>query len=169
MLYRFRPALAGADADAIFERQDKDFAVADRAVVPRAAPFDDRVDRRLDEIVVDGDLQLDLAEQIDCDFSAAENFGLALLPAEALDVHDRESDDFHFREGGFNVFQFAGLDDGDDEFHGSNDGFFGGQISPLLIILNPLVPFRNPKIRAQWLKERENSTASRAGWCLSQQ
>src|SRR5690348_13870593 len=60
----FRPAFAGADADAVFQGQDEDLAVADAALGAGPARLHDGVDRRLDEVLVDGDLQLHLAEQV---------------------------------------------------------------------------------------------------------
>src|SRR5947209_951029 len=53
---RFRPALAGADANAVVQRQDENLAVADATLGPGAARLHDRVDRRLDEVFVDGNL-----------------------------------------------------------------------------------------------------------------
>ena len=60
--------------------QDEDLAVAD---LPGPRPGDDRVDRRLDERLVDGDLQLDLAQQAAGLLVAAVDLGDALLPAPA--------------------------------------------------------------------------------------
>src|SRR5262249_7747895 len=68
---RVSAALAGADADAVLEREDKDFSIANFARLARAAPFDDRRNGRLDKIVVDGDLQLHFAEQIHRDLMPA--------------------------------------------------------------------------------------------------
>jgi len=111
---RLRPMFAGADADAIVHRQDEDFSVADLSRLARAAAFDDRVDRRFDKIVVHGNLQLHFAEQIDADFAAAIDFGLPFLSAKALDIHDRQPHDLDFRKGRFDVFQLAGLNNGED-------------------------------------------------------
>jgi hypothetical protein len=68
-------------------------------------------------VIVHRNLKLHLAQEIDRDFPAAEDFGLALLPAEPLHVHDGEAHDLDFGEGGFDVFQLTGLDYGDDELH----------------------------------------------------
>jgi hypothetical protein len=116
-LDRFRAPLARADADAVFERQYKDLAVADFARAAGPAPFNDRVDRRLDEMVVDRNHQLHLPQQIDRDLMAAINLSLPLLPAEALHVHDRQPNDFDFRKGRLHVFKLAGLDNRNDELH----------------------------------------------------
>src|SRR5262249_30196418 len=85
---RFRSALAGADADAVLQRQDEDFAVADAPLRPSAAGLHDGVDGWLDEILVDGDLQLHLAQQVHRQLVAVVDFGVALLSAEALYVYD---------------------------------------------------------------------------------
>src|SRR4051794_39732012 len=81
-------ALASADADAVFQGKDEDLAVADASLRPGAARLHDRVDRRLDEILVDRDLQLDLAEQLGGQLVTAVHLRLPLLPAEALHVED---------------------------------------------------------------------------------
>src|SRR2546421_6584605 len=84
----FRPALAGADAQAVFERQDEDLAVADAPLRPSAAGHHDGVDRRLDEVLIHRNLKLNLAQQVDREFAAAVDLGVSLLPAETLHVDD---------------------------------------------------------------------------------
>src|SRR2546427_8939369 len=74
----FGAALAGADADAVFQGKDEDLAVADAALRPGATCFHDRVDRRLDEVFVDRDLQLDLAQQLGGQLVTAVHFRLPL-------------------------------------------------------------------------------------------
>src|SRR5690348_8697937 len=96
---RFRAALAGADADAVLQRQDEDLAVADATLGPGAAGLHDGVHRRLDEVLVDGDLQLHLAEQVHRQLVAAVHLRVALLPAEALDVDDGQAEDLDLVEG----------------------------------------------------------------------
>src|SRR5438093_9728139 len=88
----FRAAFAGADADAFFQGKDEDFAVADAALGSGAAGLHDGVDGRLDEVLVDCDLQLHLAEQLGGQFMAAVHLRLALLPAEALHVDDGQAE-----------------------------------------------------------------------------
>src|SRR4051812_43578374 len=80
------PALAGPDADAILHRQDENLAIADLAVGAAPARLDDRVDGRLDEILVHGDLELDLPEQVDGHLMPPIDLGIPLLPPEALHV-----------------------------------------------------------------------------------
>ena len=61
----FRTAFTRADAEAILERQDEDLAVTDLALLARPRAFENRLNGRLDELLVDGDLQLDFPQQID--------------------------------------------------------------------------------------------------------
>src|SRR5690606_36822260 len=103
----------------------KNLAIADLAAVAGAAASDDRVVRPFNEGVVHGDLQFNLAKQVHRDLTAAVDLSLPYLPAECFDVHDRQADDFDFREGGFHVFQLAGLDYCDDQLHGGGELFVG--------------------------------------------
>src|SRR5947199_2184282 len=115
MLNRLGPALAGADADAVLQRQDEDLAVADAALRPGAAGLHDGVDGRLDEVLVDGDLQLHLAQQVDGQLVAAVDLGVALLPAEALHVHDGHAEHFDLGQRFFDRVELGRLDDGEGE------------------------------------------------------
>ncbi len=81
---RLAASFARADPDALVHRQHEDLAIADFTFVARAAPLHDRRNRRLDEVVVDGNLELDLAEQVDRNLMATVGLGVAPLPAEAL-------------------------------------------------------------------------------------
>ena len=73
--------LAGADADRALERDDEDLAVADLA---GAAAGAERVDRRLDEVVGDRDLEPDLVGEADLDRGAAVGLDAVELAAVAL-------------------------------------------------------------------------------------
>src|SRR5207249_3538581 len=53
---RLGTAFPGTDANAVLQRQDKDLAVTDAAFGTGTARFHDRVHRRLDEILIDGNL-----------------------------------------------------------------------------------------------------------------
>src|SRR4051794_30157513 len=121
---RLGAALAGPDPDAVVHRQDEDLAIADLAVRPAPARLDDRVDRRLDEVLVDGDLQLDLPEQVHRDLVPPINLGVTLLTPEPLDVGHGEPEDLDLREGFLDRFELGGLDDRDDQLHGG-DGTSG--------------------------------------------
>ena len=97
-LDRFGATFAGTNTDAIVHRQDKDFSIANLTLFAATAAFDDRVDRGLDEFVVHGDLQLDLAEQVDGDLVATISVTLALLSSKSLAVHDGEAKDLDLRQ-----------------------------------------------------------------------
>src|SRR5262249_48474578 len=110
---------AVADADDVFQGDDKDFAVADLAFAAQAAAcaFDNGVDSGLDKVLIDGNVQANFADQIDLHGLAAEIFRVALLAAVALNVGDGEAEDFHFGESLFYGFQPVRLNDGNDQFH----------------------------------------------------
>src|SRR5438105_3316311 len=81
---RVAAAFAGADADAVVERQDEDFAVADLASVAGAGSVHDGLDGRFDECFVDGNFELQLREEPNLNLGAAVNFRVAALsPAAA--------------------------------------------------------------------------------------
>src|SRR5438105_2559006 len=77
----FATSFAGADANAIVERQDEDFAVADLAGLGGAGGVDDGLDGRLDERFVDGNFQLELGQEANLELGAAVDFGIAALTA----------------------------------------------------------------------------------------
>src|SRR5262245_48245150 len=109
------PALAGTDANAVFQRQHKDFAVADLPRGSRAATFDDRVDSRFDKAFIHRDHELHFSQQVHCELIAfVEHLGLPLLPAETLAIHDRQPNNLDLRERLLNVLKLARLNDGND-------------------------------------------------------
>lgn len=116
-LDRVAAAFAGADADALFERQDKDFAVADLAGFAGAAAAKDGVDGRLDEVVVNCDLQLHFAEEIRLELGTAEGFDLAALASKTLAIEHGQAENLDFGERFLNRFEPVGLNDRDDELH----------------------------------------------------
>src|SRR5438552_17866256 len=81
-----RTALAGADADAVFQRQNKDLAVADAALGSGSACVHNRVHGRLDEVFIARNLELNLAKQVYRQLVAAIDLGESFLPAKALNV-----------------------------------------------------------------------------------
>src|SRR5262245_24937094 len=115
---RLRPALPRADADAILQWQNENLAVADAPFRSGAPRFHDGVHRRLDEVLIDGDLQLDLVDQPHRQLMAAVDLRVALLPAEPLHINDRQPKDLDFVQSLFDGLQLGGRDDGVDEFHG---------------------------------------------------
>src|SRR5512144_701254 len=80
-LYRLHAALASAHAYGVFHRGDENFAIADAA---GARSLLDRLDRLLDEGVLDYQLDLHLRQEVDHVFGAPVQFGMALLTAETL-------------------------------------------------------------------------------------
>src|SRR5437667_2825306 len=95
---RFRTAFPRPNADTIFQRQDENLAVADASLRSGSTGFHDGVDGRLNEILIDGNLQLDLAQQVERQLVAAVYLGVPLLPAEALHVHDGQAKHFDLVE-----------------------------------------------------------------------
>src|SRR5262249_59851461 len=73
---RVGPALAGADADDFLDRGHEDLAVADAA---GAGGLLDGLDRALDLVVLEHDLQLHLGQEVDDIFGAAIELGVTLL------------------------------------------------------------------------------------------
>src|SRR5947209_13293613 len=79
-------ALAGADADAVLQREHEDLAVADLPGTGGAGGVNDGLDRAIDEGVVDGDLQFQLGQELYLDLGAAIHLGIAALPAATAHV-----------------------------------------------------------------------------------
>ena len=88
---RFAAAFAGADADAVFQRQNEDLAVADSPAAPVRPP------RMMASIVGSRNSSLTaiisctFRKQVDGEFVAAVDLGVAPLAAEALHVHDGQA------------------------------------------------------------------------------
>src|SRR6185436_11454154 len=78
-------ALAGADADGVLDVEDEDLPIAR---LPGVGVLQDRVERALDVVVVDHDLQLELWAEEDRRLRAPVALGEALLAAGALDLAD---------------------------------------------------------------------------------
>src|SRR4051812_48672742 len=108
-------AFVRADAHDFVERNHEYFAVTDLAGLRGRH---DGVDRLRGDGARDGDFDFHLRQKIDRVFAATINLGVTLLAAEAFDLGDRHALDADFGERGLNFFEFKGLDDGDDEFHG---------------------------------------------------
>src|SRR3546814_1700771 len=79
--------LAGADAHGLTHFEDENLAVADRA---GAGALLKRFDDPCGERIVADEFDLHLGHHVGGIFGAAVDFGLSLLPAEALDL-DRKS------------------------------------------------------------------------------
>src|SRR5262249_49449417 len=83
-----QPGFAGPDADRFLDVGDEDLAVADAPGL-RGAP--DRIDRALDQVVADHDLDLHLGQEVDDVFGTAVKFGMTLLAPKALRFGDRDA------------------------------------------------------------------------------
>ena len=59
-LDRCRPTLSGTDADALIHGENKNLAVSNFSLGARTASLENGVNRRLDEFVIHGNLQLHL-------------------------------------------------------------------------------------------------------------
>src|SRR5882757_7853144 len=83
-----QPGFAGSDANGFLDVGHEDLAVADAAGLGRAP---DRVDRLLDQIVSDHDLDFDLGQEVHDVLRAAIEFGVALLTSESLGFGDGDA------------------------------------------------------------------------------
>src|SRR5262249_37901321 len=106
-----------ADPDTIDEREDGNHPVTDHTVRSTATGVQDRPDRRLDEVLVYRDLELDSARHVNGDLVAAIDLSGSLLPAETLDIHDCEAEDLDLRERLLHGFELGRLDDSDNQLH----------------------------------------------------
>lgn len=107
--------LASPDPDRFKHFADKNFPITDLAGV---GCLNDGFDHGVTGAVIDDDLNLHLGEEIHRVFTAAVNLGMAFLTAKTFDFHDGHSFDPNLREGLLDVFEFEGLDDRFDFFHG---------------------------------------------------
>src|SRR5258707_11932520 len=89
-------ALASTNSNGVVDARHEDLAVADAAGVRRAA---DRLDRLLDHLVLDDELDLHLGEKVDDVLGAAIELGVALLTAEALGFQDGDALEADLIEG----------------------------------------------------------------------
>src|ERR1700746_535818 len=108
--------LAGADANRMVEVDDEDLAVADLSGLGSRR---DRIDRLVDLVRGDSDLDLDLGQEAHRVFSAAVDFRVALLPAISLDFRHRQTVNANGGQGVTDFFELEWLDDRHNNFHGS--------------------------------------------------
>ena len=76
------------DADGLFQVGDEDLAVADLAGVGRLG---DRLHGGVEVGFLDGHFDLDLGQEVDHVLRTAIEFGMALLPPEALHLGDGDA------------------------------------------------------------------------------
>src|ERR1700756_387543 len=106
--------LTGADADGFLYVGDEDLSVADP---PGLGGTADRVDCSVDQIVADHDLDFDLGQEVHDIFGAAVQFGMALLPSEALGFRHCDALESHFLKRFLHLVELERLNDGFDLLH----------------------------------------------------
>ena len=105
---------SGADANHIGQIADEDLAVADLAGL---GAFANRVEDRLQDGIIDDDLDLDLGNEIDGILGAAVHFGVAFLAAEAADLGDGHALDPRVGQCLFDVVELEMADNGFNFLH----------------------------------------------------
>src|SRR5437588_986610 len=98
----------------MFDRGDEDLAVADLA---GTRGFDDGVDGRLDLVVGDDNLDLDLRQKVDDVLGAAIELGMPLLAPEPLDLGDGEAGHADLGQGLADLVELKRLHDCFDFLH----------------------------------------------------
>jgi Ser/Thr protein kinase RdoA (MazF antagonist) len=119
-----------------FHGQDEDFAVADRALAAGSAKLQQALHRAIDKVVVHGDLEFHLAEQIGGVFVAAVSFGLAALPRKAHGVANGKAGHANPFECLLHQVELGGLDNSDNKLHGNT---IAGQNAVAYSILGPAI------------------------------
>src|ERR1700722_19046880 len=113
-LNRVWPALAGANADCLFDIRDEDLPVAD--LVSSRRPHDG-FDRAVQQPIFQHNFNFYFGQEIDDILGAAIKLGVALLSAETSDLDDRQPGDADFVKSAFNLIELERLDDGFDLLH----------------------------------------------------
>src|SRR5476649_698383 len=102
---------AGTDANSLFQIDHKDLAVTDLAGVGRLGY---RLDNPVKILVVNGDINLHLGQEVDHVFRAAIQLGVTLLPTEAFDLSNGNALHADLGQRLAHVVQLERLDDGSD-------------------------------------------------------
>jgi hypothetical protein len=110
-------AFSGADANAIVHGQYKDFAVANLTLLSRLGGGQNGVDRWLNKVVVDSDLQLNFTQQVKRRIGHSLRRNLPALPPETLTINDCQTENLNFGQSQFNGFKSVRLDDSDNQLH----------------------------------------------------
>src|SRR5262249_16804413 len=108
------PGFAGADANGLLDIGHENLAIAD---APGLSGAPDRVDRALDKVIADHDLDLHLRHNIPDVLGPTIELGMALLPAKALGFGHGNALKSDLLKRFFHLVQFEWLDDGFDFFH----------------------------------------------------
>src|SRR6266540_151810 len=109
-----QPGFSGSDPDRFLDVGDEDLAVA---YAPGLGGAADRVDRLLDQVVADHDLDFHLGQEVDDVFRTAIEFGMSLLPAKALGFGHRDTLQSDFLKRLFHLVELEWLDDGFNLLH----------------------------------------------------
>src|ERR1700738_2561802 len=108
------PGFPSSDPNGFLDVGNKDLAVAD---TPGLGRTPDRVDRPLDQVIPDHDLDFDLGQKVHDVFSAAIEFGVPLLPSETFGFGDGDALQSDLLKCLFHLVELEWLDDGFDFFH----------------------------------------------------
>ena len=112
-LYGGRAGFTGANANGLFEVGDEYLAVTDLAGSCRVG---DGLDDLLGDVVVDGQFDLGLRQEVDDVLGAAVQLRVAALAPEALDLGDGDALYADVGDGLADVVELEGLDDRGDQF-----------------------------------------------------
>ena len=93
---------AGANSDAVVQRQYKDLSVANFTIVAGSSASNESGNRWIDELFVDCDLKLDFSAKIDRQLVGINHWFMALLAPKPLTVHDCQPEYFDLFERIFN-------------------------------------------------------------------
>src|SRR4026208_1253113 len=102
------PRLAGTNAHGFFHIRHEDFSVPDPA---RLGGGDNSLDCLFYHAVTEHDLKFDFGQEVDDVLRAAIEFGMALLPAEALRLGDGDALEANFLQGLLHLVELEGFDD----------------------------------------------------------
>src|SRR5262249_24478213 len=131
-LDRIQPGFAGSDANGFLYLGDENLAIANAAGL-RGASYG--IDRLVDHVIAEHDLDLHLRQKIDDVFRAAIEFRVSLLTPEPLGFRDRNALKSYFLQSLLYFIEFEGLDDRLDFFHAihpwpaRNTRYFRGPLS----------------------------------------
>src|SRR5690348_6282370 len=106
--------LASTNSDRVLDAGHEYLAVADASGLRRGP---DRLDRLLDHLILDDQLDLHLGQEVDDVFGAAIKLGVALLPSEALGLQDGDAFQADLVQRVFDLVQLERLDDRFDLLH----------------------------------------------------